>query len=117
MPWSHEELQEGWRTRRLVGRLTQFRDLVDLPDGRFLIHTPEDGSNLHEQGAGRAAAEYGDIGRIAEDGIVDRSGARPTDVLLGDEVCGPDRRGVIGICRGKQFADEGQRADLAAAIT
>ena len=111
-----EQPHERRCPRRLARWFSQLRNRIELADGGLLVHAPEHGRDLDQQRPGGAAAEDGHVWRVPQFGGVDRLGSRPADVLLRDEVRGPQRHGVVRVHRRKELADQRQRSDLAAPV-
>ena len=111
LPGCDEQPDELGRSRRLAGWFPQLRNRIELTDGGLLVHAPEYRRDLDQYRPGGTAAEHGHVRRVQQFGGVDRLGSRAADVLLRDEVRGPQRCGLIRVHGWKQLADQRHRSD------
>ena len=102
------QLHELRRARRLIRRLGQLRDLIDLPERRLFVGKLQRDAGGHQHRHAEAAAKQGGVRGVAQHGLVDAVHLLATDVLLRDEICGRQRIGMSRIDRWIDAADQRQ---------
>src|ERR1051326_1457327 len=111
----YAKTHEPWGPGRLPVWFAEFGYLIQLANRGFLVDKLQDKAGDDQDGEAPSAPPGTGIGSVVGDGIVNVITVFAAEILLGDEIGGAKRLGVIWVGCGKELAHERKRSRVTSA--